>query len=142
MIRLAKAFIYGTWHTFRAVSAVDNFPHHLTSRASWVCILRSIGGEPSLLPREISDRRTEILDLANRFGVTDIRVFGSQARGTASPGSDVDFVVHVRPGRSLLDLLSFEAAVEALLGCPVDVVSERGLAPVIYQEIQRECIPL
>jgi len=130
------------WHTFRAVSAVDNFRHHLISRSSWVCILRSIGGEPSLLPREISDRRTEILDLADRFGVTDIRVFGSQARGTATQGSDVDFVVHVRPRRSLLDLLSFEAAVEALLGCPVDVVSDRGLAPAIYQEIRRECIPL
>ena len=107
-----------------------------------MCILGGIGGEPKLLPREIADRRTEILDLANRFGMTDVRVFGSQARGTASEGSDVDFVVHVRPGHSLLDLLGFEAAVEALLGCPVDVVSERGLPPAIYQEIRRECIPL
>ncbi len=95
-----------------------------------------------MLPREIADRRAEILDLANRFGMMDVRVFGSQARGTASEGSDVDFVVHVRPGRSLLDLLGFEASVEALLGCPVDVVSERGLPPAIYQEIRRECIPL
>lgn len=107
-----------------------------------MCILRGIRGEPRLLPREISDQRTEILDLADRFGMTDIRVFGSQARGTASEGSDVDFVVRVRPGHSLLDLLGFEAALEALLGCPVDVVSERGLPPAIYQEIRRECIPL
>jgi hypothetical protein len=95
-----------------------------------------------MLPREISDRRTEILELANQFGIADVRLFGSQVRGTASEGSDVDFVVHVRPGHSLLDLLGFEAAVEALLGCPVDVVSERGLPPAIYQEIRRECIPL
>ncbi len=95
-----------------------------------------------MLPPEISDRRTAILDLANQFGMTDVRLFGSQARGTASPGSDVDFVVHVRPGHSLLNLLDFEAAVEALLGCPVDVVSDRGLPPAIYYEIRRECIPL
>lgn len=95
-----------------------------------------------MLPREICDRRTDILELAKRFGIADVRLFGSRARGTASDSSDVDFVVHVRPGRSLLDLLGFEAAVEALLGCPVDVVSERGLPPAIYQEIQRECIPL
>ena len=92
-----------------------------------------------MLPREISNRPTEIMDLANRFGMTDVRVFGSQARDAASEGS---FVVHVCPGHSLLDLLGFEAAVEALLGCPVDVVSERGLPPAIYQEIRRECIPL
>lgn len=95
-----------------------------------------------MLPREICDRRTEILELAKRFGIADVRLFGSRARGTASESSDVDFVVHVRPGRSLLDLLGFEAAVEVLLGCPVDVVSERGLPPAIYQEIQQECIPL
>ena len=82
-----------------------------------------------MLSRKISDRRTEILDLANRFGMTDIRVFESQARGTASEGSDVDFVVYVRSGRSLLDLLGFEAAVEALLGCPVDVVCPNGDCP-------------
>jgi len=74
--------------------------------------------------------------------MTDIRVFGSQARGTASPESDVDFIVRVRPGHSLLDLLRFEEALEALLGCPVDVVSERGLPPTISQEIRQECIPL
>lgn len=95
-----------------------------------------------MLSPEIADRRTEILDLANRFGITHVRVFGSQVRGTASKSSDVDFVVQVRPGHSLLDLLGFEASVEALLGCPVDVVSERGLPQAIYQEIQRECTPL
>lgn len=95
-----------------------------------------------MLLQEILDRRTEILNLAHQFGMTDVRLFGSQARGTATHGSDVDLVVRVRPGRSLLDLLGFETAVEALLGCPVDVVSERGLPPTISQEIERECIPL
>ena len=95
-----------------------------------------------MLPREILNRRREIQDLANRFGITDVRVFGSQVRGTASKSSDVDFVVQVRPGHSLLDLLGFEASVEALLGCPVDVVSERGLPRAIFQEIQRECVAL
>ncbi len=91
-----------------------------------------------MLPQKIADRRTEILDLAHRFGTTNVRVFGSQTRGTASQRSDVDFVVHVQKGHSLLDLLGFEA----LLGCPVDVVSERGLLPAISQDIRLTCIPL
>ncbi len=95
-----------------------------------------------MIPREIRDRREEILELANRFGMTDVRLFGSRARGTPSKDSDVDFIVQVQPGHSLLDLLSFEVAVETLLGCPVDVVSERGLPEAISQEIRRECIPL
>ncbi|WP_053958047.1 nucleotidyltransferase family protein [Sulfobacillus thermosulfidooxidans] len=95
-----------------------------------------------MLLQDLSNRRTEILELANRFGLTNIRVFGSQARGTASSRSDVDLLVHVSPGHSLLDLLSFEGAVEALLGCPVDVVSDRGLPPAIDAAIRRDCIPL
>lgn len=90
----------------------------------------------------IVGRRKEILELAQRFGMMDVRVFGSQARATASESSDVDLVVHVSPGHSLLDLIGFEAAVEALLGCPVDVVSERGLPPAISQAIQREGVRL
>lgn len=95
-----------------------------------------------MIPQGIWDRRVEIQDLAHQFGITDVRLFGSQARGTARPDSDVDLVVRVCPGRSLLDLLGFEAAVEALLGCSVDVVSERGLPPAIFREIERECTPL
>lgn len=90
----------------------------------------------------ILNRRTEILDLAHQFGMTNVRLFGSQARGTASPGGDTGLVVGVHPGPSLLDLLGFEAAMEALLGCPVDVVSERGLPPTIIREIERESTPL
>ena len=49
-----------------------------------------------MFPREIADRRSEILNLANRFGIMDVRIFGSQMRGTALKSSDVDFVVRGR----------------------------------------------
>ncbi len=65
-----------------------------------------------------------------------------QAHGTASEGRDVDFVAPVRAGHRLLDRPGFGAAVEASLGCPADVVSERGLPPAIDQEMRRQCIPL
>ncbi len=90
-----------------------------------------------MLPHNIEARRSEIFELANRFGMRNVRLCG-----TASGRSDVDFIVQVRPGHSLLDLLGFEEALESLLECPVDVVSENGLPPTIYRDIQRDWVPL
>lgn len=87
-------------------------------------------------------KRTEILDLAARHGARNLRVFGSVARGDARPDSDVDFVVDMEPGRSLLDLGGLLMDLQALLGCRVDVVTERGLKERIRARVLEEAIPL
>jgi uncharacterized protein len=72
-------------------------------------------------------KRAALLQLGVRHGVTNIRVFGSIARGEQSQGSDVDFLVDLAPGRSIFDLAGFAADAEDLLGCRVDVVTPGGL---------------
>jgi predicted nucleotidyltransferase len=67
-----------------------------------------------------------------------VRVFGSIARGDARPGSDVDFLVQLAPGRSLLDLGGLQYELQELLGCAVDVVTERGLSGELAQRVRCE----
>lgn len=90
----------------------------------------------------LKEKRTEILDLAARHGARNLRVFGSVARGDARPDSDVDFVVDMEPGRSLLDLGGLLMDLQALLGCRVDVVTERGLKERIRARVLQEAVPL
>lgn len=87
-------------------------------------------------------KRNAILEIASRYGARNIRVFGSVARGEADALSDVDFLVELESGRSLLDLGGLQFELEALLGCRVDVVTERGLKPRIRERVLREAVPV
>jgi hypothetical protein len=71
--------------------------------------------------------RDPIVAAAAASGVRNVRIFGSVARGTERPDSDVDFLVSVRPGTTLMDLARLELRLEQLLSCEVDVVTEEGL---------------
>ena len=90
----------------------------------------------------IRTRRDEILQIARRYGAKDVRVFGSAARGDASNDSDIDLLVNLEPGRSLLDLGGLLVELQDLLGCRVDVVTERGLRERIRNDVIREAVPL
>jgi len=68
-------------------------------------------------------------------GGTDVRVFGSIARGTDQPGSDVDLLVTFPPGADIVDLLTLEEQLSDLLGLPVQVVSARGSGPILERVI-------
>lgn len=72
-------------------------------------------------------RRDEIVGLAAAHGASNVRVFGSVARGTAQAGSDVDLLVDLESGRTLIDQISLWRDLEALLGVRVDLVSAGGL---------------
>jgi len=90
----------------------------------------------------LKNKREEILQLAARYGARNVRIFGSVARGEARPDSDVDVLVDLEPGRSLLDLGGLLMDLQDLLGCRVDVVTERGLRPRIRERVLREAVPL
>lgn len=91
---------------------------------------------------ELRGRRAEILRIATLHGATNVRVFGSVARGEADERSDVDFLVDMRSGRSLLDLGGLLEDLRVLLSYPVDVVTERGLKSRIRDRVLRESLPL
>ena len=90
----------------------------------------------------LKDKREDILRVAARHGAYNVRVFGSVARGEATPESDIDFVVEMEPGRSLLDLGGLLADLEQLLGYEVDVVTEKGLRERIVSRVLSEAVQL
>jgi uncharacterized protein len=71
---------------------------------------------------DLRARRDEILRLAAQHGASNVRVFGSVARGDARPDSDVDILVTMREGASLYDLSGLWQDLQDLLGCHVDLV--------------------
>ena len=87
-------------------------------------------------------KRQDVLRIAGKYGARRVRVFGSVARGEADGQNDVDFLVDLDPGRSLLDLGGLQFELEALLGCPVDVVTERGLKARIRERVLCEAVPV
>lgn len=90
----------------------------------------------------IQMRRDEIIKVATMHGARNIRVFGSVARGEADEKSDVDFLVDLESGRSLLDLGGLLMDLKDVLGRDVDVVTERGLNPRIRDQVLREAVAL
>jgi uncharacterized protein len=90
----------------------------------------------------LKDKRDDILRIAAQHGAQNIRVFGSVARGEAAPDSDLDILVQLEPGTTLLRHAALVRNLESLLGRKVDVVSDRGLRERIRDRVLREAIPL
>ena len=87
-------------------------------------------------------KREEILAVCAKYGARNVGVFGSVARSEADEQSDIDFLVEMEPGRSLFDLGGLQQELEQLLGCRVDVVTERGLKGRVRDQVLSEAVPL
>lgn len=109
---------------------------------AWPVAGYSSGMPDTLSKAAILSRRAEILALAARYGASDVRLFGSVARGEADGASDVDFVARFEPGRSLLDQGGLLMELRELLGVNVDLVSEGALAGRFGEIVRREAVPL
>jgi len=92
--------------------------------------------------RLISENRSDILKIARRHGASKMRVFGSMARGDAGPGSDVDFLVDLEPGRDLFDLGALLMDLQDLLQRKVETVTEEALHHRIRDHILKEAVTL
>lgn len=86
--------------------------------------------------------REEILILAQQYHSANVRVFGSVARGEATETSDIDLIIDLTPEQDLFDFIRFSRAVEALLGCKVDVVHSSALHHSIRDQVLKEAISL
>jgi predicted nucleotidyltransferase len=86
--------------------------------------------------------RATVLPIARAHGASNIRVFGSFARGEQRKGSDVDLLVHLPARASLLDLVGLKLDLEDALGRKVDVVPDDSIKPALRDRILSEARPL
>jgi len=90
----------------------------------------------------LKSKRDEILRISAKYGASNVRVFGSVARGEAGPESDVDLLVELESGRSLLDHVALLQDLEDMLSRKVDVVNENALHHSIRDRVLREATPI
>ncbi|MBI3128478.1 MAG: nucleotidyltransferase family protein [Candidatus Tectomicrobia bacterium] len=90
----------------------------------------------------LREKREEVLRLIARYGASNVRVFGSVARGDFGPESDIDLLILPGPGMSLFKHAALERELADLLGCRVNLVSERGLRPRVRERVMQEAVTL
>lgn len=87
-------------------------------------------------------KHAEIVRVAKKYGALKIQLFGSAARGETNESSDLDFLVEMKHGTSLLDIIAIKQDLEDLLGVEVDVVTKAAISPYIRDEILKEAVNL
>lgn len=79
-------------------------------------------------------------ELASRFGVIQLSLFGSVARDEALPGSDVDIIVTFDGSANSTRYFGVQFYLEDAFGCPVDLVTDKALRPELRPYIQKEAV--
>ena len=91
-----------------------------------------------VIDKELERLREKVAPILRRLGVRRASVFGSLARGEGDEESDVDLLVELEPGRSLLDLAELKVELEEVLGRRVDVITYDSLHPLLRDRVLRE----
>jgi predicted nucleotidyltransferase len=86
--------------------------------------------------------KADVLAVARRHGASNLRIYGSIAKGQEHNGSDLDLLVDLTADQTLLGLIRLQQELEDLLGCPVDVTEAETLHPLIRSEILCHARPL
>jgi predicted nucleotidyltransferase/DNA-binding XRE family transcriptional regulator len=102
----------------------------------------SARGQLGPIAERLRRRRRRILEIARKRGIDKVRVFGSVARGEATASSDLDLLVELKPGSTLVDLAGFRHEVADHLDVPVDVATPDMLKDRLRDEVLAEALPL
>ncbi len=94
------------------------------------------------IQEQLFQKRDDILRLAATYGAGNVRVFGSGVRGEDSAESDIDFLVSLDPGRSIMDQAGLLTDLRNLLGRDVDVVADDNIHWLLRRRILKEAKPL
>ena len=86
------------------------------------------------------ERKPLLQAIAAKHGVRALSLFGSAARGEAGAGSDLDFLVELEEGRSLVDLVGVKQDLEVLFGRPVDAFTRATLKPGVFSAVKADLV--
>lgn len=86
--------------------------------------------------------RRRMREVAARHGATNLRLFGSTARGEDGPDSDIDLLVHLDRPLGLIGLARLQRELEEVLDAPVDLVPDDGLKPDVRAAVDRDAVTL
>lgn len=90
----------------------------------------------------VQENRSEILRIAANHDAYDVRVVGSRARDEARADSDLDLLITLEAGRSLLDVVAIKQDLEDLLGYRVGVLTEAAISPYMRDNLLLEAVRL
>ncbi len=90
----------------------------------------------------LATHRSRILDIAAGFGARNLRVFGSVAKGLDTERSDLDLLVEITPGTSLLRIVGLQFDLAEALEVNVDLCTERELHPDLRDRVLAEARPV
>ncbi|MHB1684651.1 MAG: nucleotidyltransferase family protein [Bacilli bacterium] len=90
---------------------------------------------------KIAERRDQIIQIASKYRVSNIRIFGSQLRGEETVDSDIDLLVEFEKP-DLLNQIAFKQDLEDVLGLPVDILTTNTIHPLLQSRILQEAQPL
>jgi uncharacterized protein len=123
------------------VSAIENGGSRATTdgRARILAAIRALAEPTKALTPDV---RAAAQRLFEQVGATDVAVFGSLARGTSRPGSDVDLVATFPPEFSLFDLIELSESLETVIGLRVDIVSDDPRSGHVVESIRDGAVPL
>ena len=103
----------------------------------------SVRGLPDTpVGRRLRQQRKRVLAAAARHGASDVRVFGSVAKGEDTADSDIDLVADFAAGTGLFEIMALQGELEKLLGRRVDLVPFEGLRKAVRDEMARDAVAL
>lgn len=102
--------------------------------------MQAIKTSPTI--EEVRALRAEIFRLAQQNNATNIRVFGSVARGDARPDSDIDFIARFREGTSIFDMVGLWLDLKDLLGREIDLIADHPEGGEVMRAALREAIEI